>query len=355
MSNKILITADIHFGLEQKLNDILWAVRTMREYAAQNGINEVYVLGDLFHDREKLNIEVLSSVYRFLDEAKEKYAQKWTIFPGNHDMYLRHSWDISALNALNKVSVIIDNIKLLNISNRRFWIVPFIQHEQSYMKIINSLESKYKDGDILLTHIGVNSASLNVCYLLKNWNIVDFSKSKFNTVISGHFHCHQNAGRGNVWYPGSPIPFRFDEGMVPHGFIEFNIDDNDIKFIEIFNLNLIDGTCPPDYITISDDMIDSLSNLNGDNVRIALSKDYTKDDLLKFRNLTMLSGASSVKFMKIKDDTDIAKVDGNISTKSIDNLFEKWLEYDKPKKLDVDLLKQINYNIINSDVTKYEC
>ena len=222
--SKILITADVHFGLSGKLDDILWAMRTMREYAHNHKISTVCVLGDLFHDRESLNIEALSKSYQFFEEAHSKYNQNWIVFPGNHDMYLRNNWEINSLQTLERVAQVVEDIKLIKIDGRRFWIVPFVHYESVYMKILKAIEEKWKPGDVLLTHVGVNNATLNECYLLKHWSIVDFDQSKFDRVFTGHFHCHQNVGANqNVWYPGSPIPFRFDEGMVPHGFLVYNL------------------------------------------------------------------------------------------------------------------------------------
>ena len=84
---------------------------------------------------------------------------------------------------------------------------------------------------------------LNECFLLQNWNIVEFSNSKFDRIFTGHFHCHQKVGN-NVWYPGSPIPFRFDEGASEHGFLIYDTNDRSVEFEKI--ADLATGYCPPD-------------------------------------------------------------------------------------------------------------
>ena len=70
---KIVITADVHFGIKSRLSDCIWATKVIREYTHRNEIDTVLILGDLFHDRVSLNIEVLSNVYNFFKETKENY------------------------------------------------------------------------------------------------------------------------------------------------------------------------------------------------------------------------------------------------------------------------------------------
>lgn len=345
--SKILITADIHFGLKGRLKDILWSMQTIREYAKNNNIDTIFVLGDLFHDRESLNIEVLASAYNFFEESLDEYCQEWIIFPGNHDMYMRNSWTVNTLKSLNRVATIIEDIKLVKIDNARFWILPFVHYESVYMKILRSIEEKAHKDDVLLTHIGVNNATLNECYLLKNWSVVDFTESKFNRVFAGHFHCHQKVG-DNVWYPGSPIPFRFDEGMVPHGFIEYDIVTQDVEFIEIMGLDLIDGK-PPDFITITDDMSDDNIDVSGDHVRIKLLEDHSSDWLARIQSKFKQKGALSTKFVKMSDDKidlDETNSQSDLSLEDPKELFEKWISHDNPKKLNHDLLKKLNKTII---------
>lgn len=345
--SKTLITADIHFGLKGRLNDILWSMKTIRKYASDHEIDTIFVLGDLFHDRESLNIEVLAAAYNFFEETMDEYNQEWIIFPGNHDMYMRNSWAVNTLRSLNKVATVIEDIKLIKLSTARFWVLPFVHYESVYMKILKSIEERIQKGDVLLTHIGVNNATLNECYLLKNWSIVDFTGSKFDRVFAGHFHCHQKVG-DNVWYPGSPIPFRFDEGMVPHGFIEYDLDTREVEFIEIMGLDLVDGR-PPDFITLTDDMLSDDINVSGDHVRIKLLEDHSSDWLMEVQSKFKQKGALSTKFVKVNDDRiDLDEVDSqsDLSLEDPKELFEKWVKHDNPKKLNHDLLKKLNEAII---------
>jgi DNA repair exonuclease SbcCD nuclease subunit len=71
---RIGITADIHFGVPGRADDILWACRVMREYCANFGLDVMLILGDLYHDRRAIEIDVNSQVCQFFEETKEKYG-----------------------------------------------------------------------------------------------------------------------------------------------------------------------------------------------------------------------------------------------------------------------------------------
>ena len=60
---KIIITADIHNGVPKRLDDCIWSMRTIRNYAYENDIGVILILGDLFHDRYSLDIDILTQVY----------------------------------------------------------------------------------------------------------------------------------------------------------------------------------------------------------------------------------------------------------------------------------------------------
>ena len=340
---EVLITADVHCGVGNKLDDCLWALRTIREYANQNDIGVVIVLGDLFHDRVNLNIKVISEVATFLDDAKYSYGQEWMIFPGNHDMFMRHGWGVNSLKPMRRLMTLIDDVGLVKIGGRRFRIIPFIQHEKAYMRVLEHVEETTEEGDILLTHIGVSEARSNSCFLVQHWSRVNFIETKFHKVFAGHFHCNQEFGP--VCIPGSPLPFRFDEGMVPHGFYRLGCDSGEAKFIDIkVGEGLIGGVSPPDFITVNVSDIDD-AVIKHCNVRVVLDTEKSRDELNRIRFELESRGALKVVWMKIKDhDTEMPEE----MTAALEPLalFEKFLEHDNPKNLDKQLLISLNKKVI---------
>jgi len=60
-------------------------------------------------------------------------------------------------------------------------------------------------------------------------------------------------------------------------------------------------------------------------------------------------GASNIKLNKVVEEhIDLEdERSSTLSLKSPSELFEKWVTYDNPKKLDVDLLKKLNDEILS--------
>ena len=76
----IAITADIHLGLTGRLQDTIYALKTIRAYCQLAKVDMVLILGDLFHDRKYLEIDVLNEAAEFFDESKTKFGQTWVVF-----------------------------------------------------------------------------------------------------------------------------------------------------------------------------------------------------------------------------------------------------------------------------------
>lgn len=352
--SKIVITADIHFGVPNRLNDILWACRVMREYCKRAEIDTVLVLGDLYHNRQAIEIDVNNHVCQFFEETKTEFGQNWIVFPGNHDMFLKHSWEINSLAPLRKHLTVIETVKVLKLDNTRFWVVPFIQYEKAYMEVIKSIinHSEFQEGDNLLTHVGVRGAMLNTCFLLKDWSMVNFEGLPFHRIYTGHFHSKQQIGE-NVWYPGSPIPFKFDEGDVPHGFYVYDLDVDTHKFINIWKAGakfLPDEKAPPQFQTFLDELLQDKTEVDvaGSLIRVALQRDYTVDEKGKIREQLMQLGALGVRWMDLKVDKDESQkqLPGLGVHK---NLFRAWVEKDSKgiKDLDSKILHRLNDEVMS--------
>lgn len=354
--SSIAITADIHFGVPGRLDDILYACRTMREYCKLAGIDTILVLGDLFHDRRYLEIDVLSAAYKFFQEAMHDYEQRWIIFPGNHDMFLRHSWKINSLTPFNSVTTIIEDVCKLEIERQTFWILPFITFEKSYMTVLNRINELADEHDMLLTHIGVNGAVMNTCFTLKDWGLVNFNDTKFKRVYTGHFHSKQSID-DRIFYPGSPIPFKFDEGDVPHGFYHLDLSTSDHKFINIWKAGkkfFPNETPPPQYCNILDTQLDQLTpeDIKNNKIRIALSSDISQDKKKELKEKLADLGAESVNWMELKQT--IEPVAETISTIKND-LFQLYVE-SNPKLLkdyDLDLLSRLNAEVLREGDEQY--
>lgn len=343
---KAIICADLHFGYPGRIDDCLWSAKVIREYAFCNDIDVVLVLGDLFHDRSNLGIDTNMMVYDFLYKTKYTYKQNWVVFPGNHDLFLKNSWEITSLKHLESVIDVIDCVKLLDIAGRRFWVVPFIHYESNYMNVISSIEKQYKDNDVLLTHIGVKGAIFNTCFALKNWNIVSFVDSPFDQVYTGHFHCRQSIDN-KVWYPGSPIPFKFDEGMIEHGFFVYDFNTRTHTNVDIIKVGTElypNSKIPYDFLTLIDEDAEEY-DVSNSKIRVILTRDYSSDELMKMRNTLHKNGALSVSWLSKEDEED-KQSSVQLSLSDPTKLFQDFVGSDNIPNLNKDMLLSLNKAII---------
>lgn len=346
---KIAICADVHFGVPGRLADIEWSMRTIREYCRLAGIEVIIILGDLFHDRRAIEIDVLNTAISFFEKAANEYNQEWVVFPGNHDMFLRHSWDINSLALLRKHLTVIEDIKLCQIYDQRFWILPFITYERAYVKVASKIQRMAHPDDILLTHIGVRGAILNTCFLLKDWSEVAFWKNEFYRIYTGHFHSRQQVNE-NIFYPGSPIPFKFDEGDVPHGFYVYDTVQRDHKFIDIWKAGskfFPDETPPPQMITLDLPSLEGLdtSVVKHNLIRIAVDRDMTMNEKSSIRETLLQAGAKGVRWMDLTKKIQSQDI---ISAAPTRDLFKSWVEQDEKgtQKLNKGLLYTLNQEIM---------
>lgn len=318
------------------------------------------ILGDLFHDRESTNIEVSHTVYEFLKSTKTKYDQEWYVFPGNHDMYLKYSWEITSLRQFSDVCHVLEGIHRIELFDKNFWIIPFMAIDKAYMDVVDELDKSCTNNDVMLTHIGCIGAAYNLCFLFQEQRAINFDHRAAGQVFTGHFHCYHRAGV-KTHYVGSPIPFSFDEGVVPHGFIEYDCHTGKHQFVDLRPLMRADNhgvLLPPDMITIS---IDDLKKLNGDDIngncfRI-ISDHHLPDELTtQYRKELLDDGARIVRFLKLKDALEPVSKNRNSNVLSMGaaDLFTRFFNRDDSKdKYNISLMEQLNTEIVHEGDSLY--
>jgi hypothetical protein len=194
-----------------------------------------------------------------------------------------------------------------------------------------------------------------MCFLLKHWSIVDLSESGFDKVFTGHFHCAQQVG-SNIWYPGSLIPFKFDEGDVDHGFIVLDTETLDHEFVSIW-AGETQADRPPQFLTLDDDGISAKTEdeVRGNVVRVALSHEYTSNQLEDIRKHLQELGAKTVRWLHIgsKDDKQKFEIAADQAA-TASELFTRFAAADKnAKPLKMELLLKLNREVVSEGDRRY--
>jgi DNA repair exonuclease SbcCD nuclease subunit len=167
----------------------------MTDYARNNNIRDIFILGDIFHNKSVIYNEALGLFLKFLRDNKDL---TFTIFSGNHDLSSRGTNPVSALEALDSESNVVYIKEPTKIDNDQIFIVPY--SEKSMISDIKNNSCKY-----LMSHFGLSEALLNSGISIVSGIGISDLKNKYKYVFLGHYHSPQNLSSDGIeiYYAGS--------------------------------------------------------------------------------------------------------------------------------------------------------
>lgn len=226
-SKKIGFFSDLHIGLNQ--DNSIWhdAVLNFGKWASnfylKKGINDIFILGDIFHNRSEISVATLNIAKKFFDYFKDFNVY---ILVGNHDSFYKdHSKinSISIFDGWNNIKIVEDIPLTLNVLNKKLCLVPWGTKTEDIPKC-----------DILLGHFEI------VSFYMNNYKACDHGMSssellnKAPIVVSGHFHKkdHRKYDKGEIVYLGSPYQQNFGDCLDERGIYVYDLENNEFNFIE---------------------------------------------------------------------------------------------------------------------------
>lgn len=278
--SKLGIFADLHLGVRK--NSPMWhevALKWADWYIAllkKNGVKDIVFLGDFFHKRETISTHTLHVASNFV----AKFADfNLHIILGNHDLYLKDDPEISAVNLLKgypNITVYKDP-QTVQFGTKNFLMCGWGHNPLDYQ------------ADYLFTHAEINTFA----YESSTACVADLKCSelltKFNHVISGHFHTQQRREYdfGSVEYLGSPYAMDFhDEGKKKYVMILDTETDDRQLFAYPDNPRFVSYTLS-DLLGL--DSVDHLVNeIRGSFCRIKIDKNISVPDLNELHRLVSM-------------------------------------------------------------------
>jgi DNA repair exonuclease SbcCD nuclease subunit len=232
----IAICGDIHFG-QRNFNKDVFAQQMMFfeeqffPYLLENNIKFVVQVGDLFHDRNKIDWYIYNQInQRFLQWFDDNEVKLHLIL-GNHDLYTKSSLDHNSLSESTKSfkNVIVhDTVDKLVYQKYTLGFVPWIVDYKKY-----NLPDKC---DICFGHFDL--VGFPMMKGISSKEGLDYTVfKKYKQVYSGHYHCKSETD--NVMMVGTPYQLTFNDYNEEKGF--YVLDDN-------FNYQYIDNTINPRFI-----------------------------------------------------------------------------------------------------------
>lgn len=239
--SKALIFSDLHAHCHKKsadrLSDCLGALRWVFQTAISRNIKDIIFAGDLFHDRQKIDVFSYQTTFNVFQEFSElNPAPNVWLLIGNHDMWFNDKWTVSSvkpLNALQNVTVI-DRPSVLQIGGVNVGFLPYTKDPLTDIQ-------KVGDCDTLFAHLAIDGAYLNLRYRTKSETSVEHDGEmvkvspeifrRFKQVFLGHYHAAQQIG-DNAEYIGSPLELSFGEAEEEKHIIVYDLKTGEKEYVK---------------------------------------------------------------------------------------------------------------------------
>lgn len=240
INGKVLIFTDQHLGLkgnsEQRLKIVIKVFKEVIQFVKANNIQHVISMGDLFHSRSSLDVNVMNIGYKLI-QGLAKHCNVWLIV-GNHDQYLKNTAEINSINILQDIPnvTLISTCRDIEINGHHALLVPWLGDITKYGK---------ECFDLVFGHFDVSAKFIMQAFKESNKNtigddakeevlsIIDIAKLN-GSIFSGHIHTRKElsiSGR-NLVFVGSPYQQTLADVGLKCGFYVLDEECN-YKFHEI--------------------------------------------------------------------------------------------------------------------------
>lgn len=292
---KILISADLHIHAHKKsysrlqdcLNALEWIFITTKERCIKN----IILSGDVFHDRQKIEILTYQRVFEIFKKYLEGTNRKVYLLLGNHDLWHLQKWDISSIFPLTGIPnvQVIDKPCTIDIDGFPISFLPFTTDPLSELsKIKNTHKPR-----VLFSHLAINGAIMNTMHGVRSNVSVehDSGMMKLDTnifqswdfVFLGHYHAAQKLDF-NVEYIGSPLQLSFGEAFQHKNIIVFDTDTLHKEYVR--------NTFSPQHFIIPKKDIEKYE-IKNNFIQVMVNESIPASDIIELRNDLVKQGVGS--------------------------------------------------------------
>ena len=208
-------------------------------YLTENKIKEIYMLGDLFDNRNHINVKIKNAVFDLFENELAPF--KITILAGNHDIYYTTTSKINSIKWLSKF----ENVTILDSGaslKNNMCLVPWVIDQPKFEKALCKVKD---DVNICMGHFDIVGFNMNKTYVSKVGMVDDYFYSNFDLTFSGHYHTRteQTKRKSKIVYVGSPYQMDRNDIGEERGFtildtetLEYEHIDNttSMKFVDVF-------------------------------------------------------------------------------------------------------------------------
>ena len=284
MNKKVALISDTHFGVHRGNEIYLESqVRFLRDqfvpYLKEHEIHTIFMLGDLFDNRQAINIKVKNIVFDLFNDILKDFTIH--IIVGNHDIYLKNTVAINSLKFLTLFPnvEVYEDIKLLEIHDRKILMVPW---QVDNLEFRNRVANKNIHCDVCMGHFEVvgfkmTSSNSDACSLGLPSSVLF---ENYSLTFSGHFH-HRSMKTLNgsvVQYIGNPYHLTRHDIGEDRGFCILDLEDLKYEFVS--------NTESLRYVSIDYPNEFNESDIKGNvvDVNVIYDEEYNEDAVQKYLN-----------------------------------------------------------------------
>lgn len=301
-SKKIGCFSDIHIGLGQDskqwhditLNFAKWA----SEFYKKEGIDEILIPGDIFHNRSEIGVATLAVAKEFFD-----YFKDFTIYisSGNHDCFYKNNSTVNSISILGgwgNIHIIDKNCVTIKTPYKDIVMVPWgIEYDQ-----IPEIDG------IIFGHFEISSFYMNSYKVCEHGMESKQLFKKAPLIVSGHFHKKDDRkyDKGRIVYLGSPFQHNFGDTGDSRGIYILDLEKNEFEYIE--------NNISPHHVKISlkdlDKKTNSIDKIVKNNI-VSLIVDTEIDQEKLATHMANLQKISPLSFRTdyLENTTEINKID----------------------------------------------
>ena len=230
--SEVLIFSDLHSYCHkrknERLEDCLKIIDWVFDVAEERGIKNILFGGDLYHDRQKIEVYTYQRTFETLEKRLKSKKFQIYLLLGNHDLWWNDKTSISSVIPLSSLPgiKIIANPERINIEGSNWDFIPFTLNPVDALEQLKKLPG---NAEYALGHIAIDSAVLHGTQYSDvsvehdgDMVIVGVSLfSHYKHTFLGHYHAEQRVN-DTVEYIGSPLQLSFGEAFQEKHIIAFD-------------------------------------------------------------------------------------------------------------------------------------
>jgi len=348
---KVLIFSDLHIHAHKnsaaRRDDCLKVLEWVFETALENNVESVIFAGDLFHDRQKIDLITYQLTFDIF--KKYTYENKFDIFLllGNHDLWFHEKCDVNSVAVFSELPNVttVAYPATYPIAGKQVAFLPYTHNPIEDLKDLN--------GDILFSHLAIDGAIWNVMHgtqadvsIEHDGDMTKVGADIFNgwqRVFLGHYHAEQKLS-DTVEYVGSPLQLSFGEAFQHKHIIIYDTETDEREYVQ--------NTFSPQHFIIPESDLDKY-DLENNFIRVVVD-DIGSSDLIDIKKKITTKhnvGSLEIKQNPKEDSTHVIEEAKSILYKK-EGMLEQYIKEVGSDGLDPDKLLQIGKQILNKAENK---